>query len=124
VIVYALSRDSKYSWRRLPTIVQSALNSPEAGRYIPVAVVVNSGITEVLTIIPYVAGYEERAERLHKVNAKISRHKTSNEHAAENLAAFVHQRAFFYGQYRRMDCEDILPVPDTMGFCRKGQGFF
>ena len=73
VIVYASSKDGKNTWRKLPGIVRGAIKSPDAGEYIPIAVVVNSEITGVIAIIPYVGNAEERAERLRKIRAKISR---------------------------------------------------
>jgi hypothetical protein len=44
---------SKEDWTRVPRIVRDAIKSPEAGRFIPKTVVLNSGMTEVISIIPY-----------------------------------------------------------------------
>jgi hypothetical protein len=49
VIVYFC----KDGWAKVPRIVREAINSPEAGRFIPTTVVVDSGMTEVVSIIPY-----------------------------------------------------------------------
>ena len=49
VIVYA----SPEGWAKIPPIVREAINSPEAGKFIPKTVVVDFGITEVVSIIPY-----------------------------------------------------------------------
>jgi len=49
VIVYI----GKERWAKVPRIVREAIKSTEAGRFIPKTVIVNSGITEVVSIIPY-----------------------------------------------------------------------
>jgi len=49
VIVYIC----KEMWANIPRIVRGAINSPEAGKFIPIAVVVDSAITKVVSIIPY-----------------------------------------------------------------------
>ncbi len=49
VIVYFGKKD----WAKAPRIVTEAINSPEAGKFIPKTIVVDSGITEVVSIIPY-----------------------------------------------------------------------
>jgi hypothetical protein len=49
VIVYIC----KEGWAKVPRIVREAIKSPEAGKFIPKTVVVNSGITDVVSIIPY-----------------------------------------------------------------------
>jgi hypothetical protein len=49
VIVYI----GREGWANVPRIVKKAINSPEAGRFIPKTVVVDSGMTEVVSIIPY-----------------------------------------------------------------------
>jgi hypothetical protein len=49
VIVYI----GKQGWAKIPRIVKDAINSPEAGKFIPKTVVVDSGIREVVSIIPY-----------------------------------------------------------------------
>jgi hypothetical protein len=40
-------------WAKVPRIVGEAINSREAGKFIPITVVVDSGITKVVSIIPY-----------------------------------------------------------------------
>jgi hypothetical protein len=49
VIVYIC----KDGWAKVPRIVREAIKSPEAGKFIPKTIVVDSGITEVVSIIPY-----------------------------------------------------------------------
>ncbi len=49
VIVYF----GKEGWAKVPRIVRDAITSPEAGKFIPKTVVVDPGITEVVSIIPY-----------------------------------------------------------------------
>jgi hypothetical protein len=46
------------NWAKIPPIVREAFSSPEAGKFFPKTVVVDSGITKVVSIIPY-----ERAGR-------------------------------------------------------------
>jgi ABC-type uncharacterized transport system substrate-binding protein len=43
----------KKGWSHVPTIVRKAMNSPEAGKFIPTTVVVDANITGVVSIIPY-----------------------------------------------------------------------
>ena len=49
IIVYICKQDKA----KIPRIVRDALKSPEAGKYIPKTVVVDSGIKQVAGIIPY-----------------------------------------------------------------------
>jgi len=49
VIVYFCKED----WPKVPRIVKEAINSPASGKFIPKTIVVNAGITEVVSIIPY-----------------------------------------------------------------------
>ncbi len=49
VIVYIC----KDGWAKVPRIVREAIKSPEAGKFIPKTVVVDSSITEVVSIVPY-----------------------------------------------------------------------
>ena len=57
---------SAQGWERIPRVVRKALNSKEAGQYIPVTVVVNSSVTRVIAVIPYVRDPGERVSRLEK----------------------------------------------------------
>ena len=52
VIVFA-SYEGQDDWCKIPPIVGEALSSPEAGEYIPITVVVDPGMTKVVSIIPY-----------------------------------------------------------------------
>lgn len=49
VIVYI----GRGGWAKVPRIVKEAINSPEAGRFIPKTVVVDTEIRQVVSIIPY-----------------------------------------------------------------------
>jgi hypothetical protein len=49
VIVYFC----KDGWAKVPRIVREAIKSSEAGKFIPKTIVIDSGITEVVSIIPY-----------------------------------------------------------------------
>jgi hypothetical protein len=52
VIVYF----GKENWTKAPQIVRDAINSPAAGSIIPIAVVVDTSIKKVVSIIPYQQG--------------------------------------------------------------------
>jgi hypothetical protein len=52
VIIYF----GKESWAKAPQIVREAINSPAAGIIIPIAVVVDTSIKKVVSIIPYQQG--------------------------------------------------------------------
>ena len=52
VIVYF----GKENWAKAPQIVRDAINSPAAGSIIPIAVVVDTSIKKVVSIIPYQQG--------------------------------------------------------------------
>ena len=52
VIVYF----GKENWAKAPQIVREAINSPAAGIIIPIAVVVDSNIMKVVSVIPYQQG--------------------------------------------------------------------
>jgi hypothetical protein len=56
VVVYA---DSSLDWAKLPGVVQEALRKPEAGKYIPKTVILDSELTKVITIVPYARGSEQ-----------------------------------------------------------------
>ena len=62
VIVYVEYSDLE----RLPDLVSDALNSSEAGQYIPKTVIVTQDIKEVISILPY-AEAEERKELIKKM---------------------------------------------------------
>lgn len=53
IIVYCEEKKS------LPSLVQDAMNSPEAGKYIPITVITNPSVQKVIYILPYI----ERAQR-------------------------------------------------------------
>jgi hypothetical protein len=52
VIVYF----GKENWAKAPQIVREAINSPAAGSIVPIAVVVDTSIKKVVSIIPYQQG--------------------------------------------------------------------
>ena len=56
-IVYACSKNE---WSNLPAIVKKALKTSESGKYIPKTVIVDSQITRVLAIVPYIRDPVER----------------------------------------------------------------
>lgn len=68
IIVYA-NRDS---WAKIPTIVKRAINSPQAGRYIPKTVIVDSEIERVICIIPYARDANNRKDLLGEARNLIS----------------------------------------------------
>lgn len=49
IIVYAHPNE----WGKIPPLVQSALNSSSAGNLIPITVIVNPKIEEIIYILPY-----------------------------------------------------------------------
>jgi hypothetical protein len=52
VIIYF----GKENWAKAPQIVRDAINSPAAGSIIPIAIVVDTNIKKVVSIIPYQQG--------------------------------------------------------------------
>jgi len=64
---------------RMPSIVQKAMNSPAAGRYVPITVVVDSSFTQVLFVIPYKSD-PERRRLLDQVVVKLSSLRVGLEH--------------------------------------------
>ncbi|MDD3814192.1 MAG: hypothetical protein PHZ02_06050 [Desulfocapsaceae bacterium] len=67
IIVYAERND----WNNLPPIVKSGINSPEAGKYIPITVIVNSNLDSVIRIIPY-AKTKQRGELIKQAHSQLS----------------------------------------------------
>jgi len=72
VIVYVTSAKDENAWAKFPKVVRSAINSPEAGRFIPICIIVNPEITRVISVIPYTRDSKERKESLRRVNDMIS----------------------------------------------------
>ena len=68
VVVYA---DSNTERPKLPAAVQQAMQTPEAGRFIPMTVIVDAALTNVLAIVPYVRGEAEQDELLKDVLKKL-----------------------------------------------------
>ena len=68
VVVYAHSRGD---WDSLPGIVKSAFRSPEAGKYIPIVIVVDADVTKVLAVIPYAREERERAKLFREAMRKF-----------------------------------------------------
>ena len=64
-IVYACSKNE---WSNLPGIVKKALKTSESGKYIPKTVIVDTKITRVLAIVPYI---RDPANRLLKLEETV-----------------------------------------------------
>jgi hypothetical protein len=71
VIIYVTSGKDKNAWTKIPKIVRTAIRSPEAGRFIPKSIIVNPGITKVISVIPYTRDSKKRKESLRRVNDMI-----------------------------------------------------
>ncbi len=69
VVVYA---DSEKESGLLPKIVNTALGSEKAGRYIPKTVIVDSALENVLAIVPYASG-EQMNELLREAGKALPR---------------------------------------------------
>ncbi len=50
VVVYA---NADNEWSKLPAAAQNALNSPEAGRFVPKVIIIDPEMTRVFAIVPY-----------------------------------------------------------------------
>ena len=72
VIVYISSKDDS-DWDKTPNIVKKAIVSPQAGEYIPTAIILNSNNKKVYAIIPYERDRNKRKENLHKINMAIQK---------------------------------------------------
>ena len=70
VMIYVNSGDEQ-DWGKTPNLVRRAINSPQAGRYIPVAVLVDPDVRQVYGIVPYVRDVEQRRDYLRKVRSMI-----------------------------------------------------
>lgn len=55
VVVYV---NADNEWRKLPVAAQKALSSPEAGRFVPKAIIIDPEMTKVFSIVPYADGDE------------------------------------------------------------------
>jgi len=67
IMVYVSTSDAA----KLPLQVQNALRSPEAGRYIPVVVVMSYNLKKVIAIVPYAKG-EAYKKLLSEAKKKIA----------------------------------------------------
>jgi len=67
VVVYA---DADTESDQLPDAVQAALRTPEAGRFVPKIVIVDSEMTNVLAVVPY-ARVDEQNQLLKKAQKKL-----------------------------------------------------
>ena len=66
VVVYA---NADNEWHLLPTSVQMALDSPEAGRFVPKVVILDPELNTVFAIVPYA----ESSEYVRRLNDAIKR---------------------------------------------------
>lgn len=82
VVVYA---DCNTERPKLPAAVQQALQTPEAGRFIPMTVITDAALTNVLAIVPYVRGDAEQEQLLKDVLKKLPK-ATPMSAAAHTLA--------------------------------------
>ena len=62
-IVYACSKNE---WSNLPAIVKKALKTSESGQFIPKTIIVDTEVTRVLAIIPYIRDPAKRLLALEK----------------------------------------------------------
>jgi hypothetical protein len=67
VVVYAERKD----WNKLPYAVQSSINLPGSGEYIPTTVVVDSGCNNMICVIPY-AKTEQRRQLIKQAQQLLS----------------------------------------------------
>ena len=74
VLVYV---DCENERELIPPLIQEALQQPEAGRYVPQTVIVDSGITKVITIVPYAKGTEQD-KLLKEAKKEISKAQQNN----------------------------------------------
>lgn len=70
VIIYVNSEHDQ-DWDQTPNVVRRAINSPKAGKFIPIAVIVDPDIKKVYYIVPYVRDVDERKDNLRKVRSTI-----------------------------------------------------
>ena len=69
VVVYAERKD----WNKLPHAVQNSINSPEAGKFIPKTIVVDSGCRNMICVIPY-AKTKQRRQLIKQAQKILSRY--------------------------------------------------
>jgi hypothetical protein len=72
VIVYATSKRDADAWAKIPKIVRRAINSPQAGKYIPITVIVDSEIERLICIVPYSRDANNRKNLLREARDIIS----------------------------------------------------
>jgi hypothetical protein len=63
--------DTGKDWGDIPAQVKKALNSPEAGKFIPKAVIIDQNLSEIILIIPY-AEKEERPRLFRQAKEKLA----------------------------------------------------
>lgn len=71
IIVYINAHTNDLSL--CPVIVGKALGSREAGRFLPITVVVNSDCDRIIDIVPYINNTEAYLERLYEADQKIAK---------------------------------------------------
>ena len=57
IVIYA---EARTDWGKLPELVREAFSNPKAGKYIPMTVVVNTSITNVIAFVPYARGTDQK----------------------------------------------------------------
>ncbi len=72
VLVYVCS-EGEQDWEKAPDIFRRAANSPQSGKFIPKAVIVDGDMKKLLAIVPYVRDVDARKQYLHKVRAAIQK---------------------------------------------------
>ena len=70
VMVYVSSEDD-HDWEKTPNLVRRAINSPQAGKYIPKAVIVDASVKRLYGIVPYVRDVNERKNNISRVRSII-----------------------------------------------------
>ena len=69
ILIYAAAGKE---WKTLPRLVQEAVHSPEAGKFIPITVVVDADLKKIIAIVPYNGDAAKRNKLLRDAEKKIS----------------------------------------------------
>ncbi len=68
VVVYV---HANKEWDLLPPVVKDAVNSPEAGKYIPITVIVDADMKKVNAIVPYAREKRTRSKLFREAMKKF-----------------------------------------------------